>query len=68
MAHIIIPLYQSKVATTLHITTAYLADNDNCTVHNFIYIGRLSYNMTYTFETTKVGGSVEPPVYGPELF
>ena len=38
MAHIIIPLHQSKVATIVHniITTAYLADNDNFTVQNFI--------------------------------
>ena len=37
---------------TIHITTAYLADNDKCTVQNFIYsyIARLSYNMTYLFK------------------
>ena len=34
LAHITIPLHQSKVATILHITTACLADDDNCASMN----------------------------------
>ena len=34
MAHIVIPLHQSKLATILHIATACLADDYNCACMN----------------------------------
>ena len=47
MAHIIIPLHQSKVATILHITTACLADDDNCACMNSMIRASLSEPHIY---------------------